>query len=489
MSLTSRLGARPAAPGAANDAGTAIPFALAGIALLTLWRLLALYFDRTELWIDEAQYWLWGQSFSFGAYSKPPLIGWLIGLTTGLLGDSAFAVRVAAPVIHALTACVIIALGTRLGSRKAAALAGAVYITMPAATLGSLLISTDTPLLLAIALAVLLQHRLAARPSVRDAILLGLAVGLGFLSKQAMIYAVLGMCTAAVASKDWRITRRDAATAFVVALLAVSPNLWWIASHGFVTLRHLEESGAAKGVGLHLTGALRFLAEQFAVMGPIAFAAFLLSFRKPARALIGPLAIAAVILSLVTLQALTSRALANWAVGFTVTANIAAAVWLVHCPRLTMTSLGLGVLIALALPLLTIFGTGVTLRDGSLALARYLGREEVSLRAMDFAQRNGAGLIAAYDRGLLADLSWQARDSQIAIAAAPHAGSPRHHWDLVLPLDPALAGPVVLLQRGAPPACATGPVENWTAGPGFAEVRAFSLSLATPACLKASARD
>ena len=71
-------------------------------------------------------------------------------------------------------------------------------------------------------------------------------------------------------------------------------------------------------------------------MGPIAFAAFLLSFRKPARALIGPLAIAAVILSLVTLQALTSRALANWAVGFTVTANIAAAVWLVHCPRLTM---------------------------------------------------------------------------------------------------------------------------------------------------------
>ena len=138
---------------------------------------------------------------------------------------------------------------------------------------------------------------------------------------------------------------------------------------------------------------------------------------------------------------------------------------------------------------LTIFGTGVTLRDGSLALARYLGREEVSLRAMDFARRNGAGLIAAYDRGLLADLSWQARDSQIAIAAAPHAGSPRHHWDLVLPLDPALAGPVVLLQRGAPPACATGPVENWTAGPGFAEGRAFSLSLATPACLKASARD
>lgn len=475
--------------GTIDEAGAAIPLALAGIALLTLWRLVALHFDQTELWIDEAQYWLWGQSFSFGAYSKPPLIGWLIGLTTGLLGDSTFAVRVAAPVIHAITACVIIALGLRLGSRSTAALAGAIYITMPAATLGSLLISTDTPLLLAIALAVLLQHRLAARPSIRDAILLGLAVGLGFLSKQAMIYAVLGICAAALAARDWRIARRDATTAFVVALLVISPNIWWIASHGFVTIRHLEESGSAKGVGLHLSGALRFLAEQFAVMGPIAFAAFLLSYRKPARALIGPLAIAAVILSLVTVQALTSRALANWAVGFTVTASIAAAAWLVHRPRLATASLGLGVLIALALPLLTIFGTGWRLGNGSLALARYLGREEVSIRALDFAQRNGAGLIAANDRDLLADLSWQARDTQIAIAAAPHDGAPRHHWDLMLPLDPAVARPVVLLQRGAAPSCATGPAEDWTAGPGFAEGRAFSLSLVTPACLKASARD
>lgn len=133
--------------------------ALAGIAVLTLWRVAILWFNRTELWVDEAQYWLWGQSFSFGAYSKPPLIGWLIGLVTRIAGDSTFGVRLAAPLFHGITAYVVLILASRLADRRAAALAALTYATMPAATLGSLLISTDTPMLLAIAVALLLRSR------------------------------------------------------------------------------------------------------------------------------------------------------------------------------------------------------------------------------------------------------------------------------------------------------------------------------------------
>ncbi|MFH5774449.1 ArnT family glycosyltransferase [Paracoccus sp. NGMCC 1.201697] len=456
--------------------------ALAGIALITFWRIVALYFNRTELWVDEAQYWLWGQSFSFGAYSKPPLIGWLIGAMTGLLGNSTFAVRLAAPLIHGLAACTVLALTARVASPRAAALAGLGYATMPAVTLGSMLISTDTPQMLALALALLVQHRLARAPGVSGAILLGLAVGLGLLAKQAMAFAVLGMGLAGWISADWRIARRDLILATAVTLAVVAPNLWWIASHGFVTFHHLAESGSSQGFGLHISGTLRFWAEQFAVMGPVAFAALLLSLRNPPQAMHGPLAVAVVILGIVTLQALGSHALANWAVSFTVAGNIVAAVWLAERPRLAAISIGFGLVVALLLPLLAIFGTGWRGPGGSLLLSRYMGHAEISARAIDYAHQHDTAVITAHDRGLLADLSWQARGTRLRIEAAPHTGGPRHHWDLAFPFNPKEPGLVAVLLVGEPPACAT-TSESWTAGPGFAEGRKFTLAMASAACL------
>lgn len=463
---------------------------LAGIALLTLWRVAMLWFDRTELWVDEAQYWLWGQSLSFGAYSKPPLIGWLIGLVTHLAGDSTFGIRLAAPLLHGATACTVLALAARLADPRAAALAGLTYALMPAATLGSLLISTDTPMLLAIAVALLLQHRLAERPSTGIALSLGVAVGLGFLSKHAMLFAVAGMIAAAAVSPLWRLSRRDTAIAALVVLAVAAPNLWWIATHGFVTLHHLAEAGGAGDRGLHPPRAFQFLAEQFAVMGPVAFAAFLLSFRRSGTRLCGLGAMAATVLAIVTLQALTGRALANWAVGFTVAGSILAGAWLAQRPRLAAISLSLGLAIAVALPLLTIFGTGWRTGDGRLLLARYLGRAEVSTRAMDYARRQAVRTIAAHDRALLADLSWQARATGLRIAAAPHPGPPRHHWDLAQPLGPADPGPVaLLLLHAAAPPCATGPAESWIAGPGFAEGQRLTLTLVSAPCLMEIRRE
>ena len=43
---------------------------------ITLARLVLLRFNRTDLFVDESQYWLWGYELAFGYYSKPPLIAW-----------------------------------------------------------------------------------------------------------------------------------------------------------------------------------------------------------------------------------------------------------------------------------------------------------------------------------------------------------------------------------------------------------------------------
>ncbi len=457
--------------------------ALVAIAALTLWRVVMLWLDRTELSTDEAQYWFWGQSLAFGAYSKPPLIGWLIRAITTLVGDTTFGVRVAAPVLHGVTAVLVMALASRMVAPAQAALAAVSYATLPAVTLGSALMTTDTPMLCALAAALLFQHRLAVRPSAGGAALMGVAVGLGVMAKHAMLYGLLGMGLAALVAADWRVSRRDLALAGAVALAVVAPNLWWMATHNFVTLHHMAEDGAARGLALHPLGALRFVAEQLAVMGPLLFPAFLLGALRPAVGLRGAAVAAVTILGIVVAQALFSRALANWAVGFVVPGVVVAVAVLARRPALMALSLAVGLAVAVALPLATLWGTEWRLGAGKpLALSRYLGHRDLAQRALSAAQGAGAAVIVADDRALLADLSRYGHDQTIAVHAAPWPGVPRHHWDLARPLPVGTTEPLAWLTLTPVPACAR-IADQWIAGPGFAEGETVSLALADRACL------
>src|SRR6266568_5721919 len=89
-------------------------WALAAVATITAARLIWLAVQSAGLYPDEAQYWFWAQHPAFGYYSKPPLVAWLIALTTAAFGDSEFAIRLAAPLLHAATAGIVYAIASRL---------------------------------------------------------------------------------------------------------------------------------------------------------------------------------------------------------------------------------------------------------------------------------------------------------------------------------------------------------------------------------------
>src|SRR5690606_9114469 len=75
--------------------------ALALVLAVTLLRIAALYLVRLDLFVDEVQYWLWGQRHDWGYCSKPPLSACVIRASNGLLGsDSAFAIRLPGPILH-----------------------------------------------------------------------------------------------------------------------------------------------------------------------------------------------------------------------------------------------------------------------------------------------------------------------------------------------------------------------------------------------------
>src|SRR5580704_16151163 len=99
-------------------------------------RVVAIRLSPLQLYADEAQYWLWSRHLDLGYFTKPPLIAWIIRLTT-LGGDAEPLVRLSSPVLQAAAGIFLYRAAKRLYGARTALFSLAVYATMPAVALGS----------------------------------------------------------------------------------------------------------------------------------------------------------------------------------------------------------------------------------------------------------------------------------------------------------------------------------------------------------------
>lgn len=430
------------------------PLAALVILGLTAWRLAWLPGSDLELYVDEAQYWLWGQELAAGAWSKPPLVGWLIRAANETVGsDAPWVARLPWPLVHGAAALAVLALGRRLAGGPVGALAGVVYATLPAVSVGSILISTDSPQLLALALFLLAW---VALPGRLGAMLAGAALAAGMWSKYAMLFPLPGLALAAWIDPRWRRPWADALIVALVALALFAPNIWWNLTHDLATVRHTAENADWRGA-LNLTGAAAFLAEQLGVAGPLSFTALLAALaRRWPPGLRGLVPIAAAPLAIVLAQALQSDVNANWAVGAYVAGSVLIAAWLAPRPRLAVAAVALNGVVAMGLPVIGTLAHDWR-RDGQPVLARYVGNTAVADRVIAAAHRADTTLIVSDDRALLAELTWRVRATRapLAVRAVPgRQGLVPSHYDMLYPLraDP---GPTALWvgQPDHAPAC------------------------------------
>src|ERR1700733_10590475 len=115
-------------------------------------RLAAVVASPVHLYPDEAQYWVWSRDLAFGYLSKPPMIAWLIRLTTAF-GDSETFVRLSSPLLQAATGLFVYAAGRRLYGGRSGLAGLLIYILAPGVQLGAFVMATNTPLLAFLAMA------------------------------------------------------------------------------------------------------------------------------------------------------------------------------------------------------------------------------------------------------------------------------------------------------------------------------------------------
>jgi 4-amino-4-deoxy-L-arabinose transferase-like glycosyltransferase len=405
--------------------------ALALVAVLTLVRLAFVAWAGLELDFEEAQYWFWSGELAWGYFSKPPLIAWLIHGATALCGDGEACIRFPSPLIHAATAMVAGAIGASLGPpenrRRLALWSAAGYATLPGVSFSAFLMTTDVPLLFFWALALLAWIRLlrggrrgpgaGAEAGWGWAALGGVALGGDLLAKYAMAYFLLCAALHLLLSAPARRAVAARWPAFLLflglGLIIVAPNLAWNAQDGFITFQHTAENVDLGGDPFNPGRMLEFIGSQFGVFGPILFAVLIAALpfwrRLPgdahddARVALG--AFCYPIIVLLVVQALLSRANANWAAA----AYVAGTVYVAHVllvwrrARLLKLSLGLHLALALGLylALATIPAVAIPGLGAKPVAARLHGWAALGDRvAAQLAAERGSILLSEYRRVL-----------------------------------------------------------------------------------------
>lgn len=433
----------------------------------TLARVLTLWGSPTDLYVDESQYWLWGQHLDFGYFSKPPMIGWVLRLFDELaIPRSAFSVRLPAPLFHGLTALILAGFAQNLmpERRNVGLWVAIVYLSLPIVAVGSFLISTDTIMAPFLAGALVFYWRLCAGGDLRDALIGGALLGCAFLSKYAALYFIPGMAIAYALYPSMR-PKGQQLTIFAIAFVVVaSPNILWNVANDLTTVSHtMDNIGWVKegsaGPQLNFGGMFEFIASQFLVFGPVFMVLWLLALRAPApeprRAL---LFLSILVWLIVIAQALLSRAFANWAFAAILPATIVAVQWALerNRKRILLVGVGLNVLFSALIAFIVLFPTWIGNGKGELLAKRYVNVAAITHAAEDLARTNGVDTVVALNRGILADFFFIGVDSDLAFYARPTDGAPQSYYQQMLALPSDYEGRLLYVAYGAPLTCSDG---------------------------------
>lgn len=441
---------------------SALPPLLLCVAALTVLRLAGVWLGSTDLFFDEAQYWFWSRELASGYYSKPPLIAWIIRASTEVCGMGEACIRTPSALIHGATALVIYGIGRKLYDARTGFWAGLLYATLPGVSLSSTLISTDVPLLFFVALALLAVVQLRERVTWDWVAVLGVSLGLGFLSKYAMSYFLLGVAVYALVAEEGRALLKSPRiyAAFALAAAMIAPNILWNLQNKFATLGHTADN-AAWGGGVRPIAALEFVGEQFAVFGPVMFAALmwyclrLLGVGRAREAAGRPerllLAFSVPVLLLMTGQAFLSRAHANWAAFAYIAGTVLVTAVLLRDGRMRLVrfSLGLHLVVAALIALGGVLAGRVTLPVAGHAYSRVLGWKALAEATGEKARTGGFRAIAADRRNLSAELNYYLRDVGLPIVALTEGRRPHDHFEMARPVRPDTPRPILLVSFSA----------------------------------------
>jgi hypothetical protein len=198
---------------------------------------------------DEAYQWVWSKHLALSYYSKPPGIALIQFAGTVLFGDTEFGVRFFSPLFAAILSVMVLRFFAREVSARAGFWLLLIVIATPLLALGTVLMTIDPPLVLCWTWAMIAGWR-AVQPDAKTChwLVVGLAMGLGFLCKYSVLYQVVCWVLFFALWPPARVHLRKLGPwlALLIFLVWTMPVIFWNWQHGWITARHVANDAGLR---------------------------------------------------------------------------------------------------------------------------------------------------------------------------------------------------------------------------------------------------
>ena len=187
---------------------------------------------------DELAFWDDAGRLAWGYVAYPPLTPFVAHVSMQLFGDSLAGYRLPSALAQALAGLVAGLVARELGGGRAAqGLATIAVACVPFSLLAGSMLQYTSPDYLWWSACAWLLLKLANGCDRRAWLALGLAIGLGMLTRYTMLFCAAGIAVAVLATPLRRDLRGPWPWAgAALSLLVFAPNAWWQWRHGFVYL-------------------------------------------------------------------------------------------------------------------------------------------------------------------------------------------------------------------------------------------------------------
>jgi len=224
------------------------------------------------LGVDEAHYFLYAKYLDLSYVDHPPLVGWFHAPIYHFFGTSEFLVRLPAIMLFAFTTYLIYHFMMVLsGAKKVALLAALAVNSSFLFNALSFMLLPDSFLYPLLFLLIFVIKRIEDSPETKYYIYLGLILGLAGLAKYTAILFVPPLAAYFIIKKRYDLLlSKQMLTAAVIALLLVSPVLYWNLQHDFASFRY--QTGHVMGSSsIDLKAFLTSMGAQFGSYSPFLF--------------------------------------------------------------------------------------------------------------------------------------------------------------------------------------------------------------------------
>ena len=239
---------------------------IAAVIFLTLLKLF--YLGAPELIFEEAYYWNYAQHLDIGYLDHPLLVAWVIKAFTLLFGDNEFGVRIGAFLCWFITARYVFKLTRETLGEASAYWALTLLAALPAYFSFGWFMTPDAPLTACWAAAIYYFHQVVVKGKEKAWFGVGVALGLGMISKYTIALLGGAMLLFLLIDKDSRkwFFKPQPYIALLIICVLFSPVIIWNMQNGWASLLFQSEGRVASG---HHFSLPRFISNVLIFITPI----------------------------------------------------------------------------------------------------------------------------------------------------------------------------------------------------------------------------